>query len=284
VELAPPGSIEISSRELKARVRFRGEALEATDDGPEAEKALAPLKIAAESYLRKVKSSRGVSVMVSSKIPMSVGLGSSASTSIATISALSKLFHPIPKRVICNLASDSERLAHGRPSGIDQTVCTYGGMIVYRRVRGFRRLTPRRPLRLVIGNTGVRRSTGEWVGKVARFFADDPQRASALAESAAMLVKKAITAIRRGEIQQLGVLMNENQSLLEEVGVSTPELERLVSATRQAGAYGSKLTGGGGGGCMIAVGPPSAEADIKRAIADVGGVAYSVRTEFEGVR
>lgn len=281
---ASAGSIDITSIDLDAGGLFLADGFHQRSGPPNAENIVAPLRIAAESCLHRVKGRDGVRLRISSRIPVSVGLGSSASTSVATITAVSKLFKPLSKKTICELASSSEKFVHGRPSGIDQTICTYGGMIVYTRKEGFRRLRARRPLRLVVGNTEIKRSTGEWVGRVSKFFSEDPHTASNMAESAGKLVKEGIASIRRGELGKLGKLMNRNQALLEEIGVSTPELARLVATALDAGALGAKLTGGGGGGCMIAVCTPDIESGVAKAIIGQGGEAYRVKTEIWGVR
>jgi len=275
--------IDITSENLGAGGVFSGEGFQLREGPDDADRILTPLHMAADSCLTKLHANGGVRLRVSSKIPMSVGLGSSASTSVATIYAISKLFRPLSKRAVKELASGSEGFAHGHPSGIDQTICTYGGMIVYTRERGFRRLRAK-PLRLVVGNTGIRRSTGELVGKVANFFSGNPQRGSALAQSAGKLVKEAIASIRKRDWGRLGELMNSNQALLEEVGVSTPELERLVTTALDVGALGAKLTGGGGGGCMIALCAASEEAQVFEALRRREVGAYKVKTESWGVR
>lgn len=277
--------LEIHSNAIPAAGIFGGDKFEEIRGGPEAEAVLKPVKLAADSVAAKLGiTGFGLRLKVDSPIPTGVGLGSSASVAVSTISATAKAFgRTLSREEIRELASSSEAHAHGRPSGIDQTICAHGGIITYWRGMGFKHARSAHALKLVVGNTRIRRSTGEMVGKVSRFFESHPREAERLAREAGEIAEEAINAITEGDIAKLGVLMDENQILLEKVGVSTPELEKLVKAARGAGALGAKLTGGGGGGCMIALSRPEETNKVFQAIREVGGDAYLVETDTEGV-
>jgi len=212
-----------------------------------------PAVRAAEYLIERIGGENGVLLDISSEIPPSVGLGSSASISVASAAATALLLTgELNLELILEAAVEGERRVHYNPSGIDTAIATYGGGGVYRRSRGFRKLEIGLEKILVI-DTGRERRTGEMVRRV-KFFADkNPDRFEALLQEAENLVEEAEDALIEGDVKKTGLLMNRNQELLREVGVSSPEIEEAVSLSLKAGAYGAKLTGGGGGGCVIAV-------------------------------
>jgi mevalonate kinase len=148
---------------------------------------------------------------------------------------------------------------------------TYGGLIVYRKGAVDSKLKVAKPPNLIIGNTGRRRSTGELVARVTTLREKEPGEFQRIASRAQTIADSAADVLEQGNQQSLGALMNENQRLLELVGVSSPELEKLISAARAAGALGAKLTGGGGGGCMIALVDEKCSARVSQRIKEAGG-------------
>lgn len=175
-------------------------------------------------------------------------------------------------------------MIHKAPSGIDQTISTFGGVVMYRREKPFQRIPVRHTFPIIIGDTGKTRSTGAMVSKVRDFLTKRSALEREILMSAERVSKKALAALQCGDIRQLGELMNLNHELLCQIRVSTEELDRLVSAAQEAGAFGAKLTGAGGGGCMIAVAPTHHVANVLRAIKDAGGTPYLVNVERKGVR
>jgi mevalonate kinase (EC 2.7.1.36) len=145
----------------------------------------------------------------------------------------------------------------GRPSGIDNTVIAYEQAIWFQR-RGepphqIEPLSIAAPFVLLIGDTGVRSATRLPVGEVRRRWERDQLRYEMLFDAVADVVHQVRRALAEGDRVALGPLLDRNQALLEEIGVSSPELERLIAAARSAGARGAKLSGGGWGGVMIAL-------------------------------
>jgi len=228
---------------------------------------------------------RGLDIQIDSAIPVGVGLGSSAAVAVSTISAAAKLLRKrVNREAIRRLAFESECMIHKAPSGIDQTVSTFGGVIVYRREKPFQRIPIKRTFPIIIGNTGKTRSTGAMVSKVRAFLIGRSALERKILRSAERVSKKALAALQRGDVRQLGELMNLNHELLRQIEVSTGELDGLVSVAREAGAFGAKLTGAGGGGCMIAVAPTHRTANVVQAIRDAGGTPYLANMERKGVR
>ncbi len=146
-------------------------------------------------------------------------------------------------------------------------MATYGRALKFHHSDGkpnFQPLTIAAPLPLVIGITGRESLTAHHVAKVRRAWQRSPQHYDRLFDEVNALVESAAIAIAQGELAELGDLMNLNHGLLNALQLSTPELEELVHVARRAGALGAKLTGGGGGGSMVAV----TEVDRQEAVAE----------------
>lgn len=289
VEPLAENEIQIRSEDLGLEAVFSHKGQVTRTVGAKAEDTLQPIHEVVDFTLKKLKSECGLRISVKSRVPIGMGLGSSAATAVGTVSAIATLLNsPLTKDTIFEAAYSLERTIHGRPSGIDQATVTYGGLISYRNGKIDATLQATNPPMLIIGNTGKRRSTGEFVGKVTRLRETDPREYSRIASEAQKISENAIDAIRNGQAETLGALMNENQRLLEMVGVSSPDLERLIPAARSAGAFGAKLTGGGGGGCMIALVSEGTSGRVSRSIQEAGGqvvpsefVPHGVQTSIQ---
>jgi mevalonate kinase len=203
-------------------------------------------------------------------------MGSGAAVSVALMRALSGyLGHPLPQERISALAYEVERIHHGTPSGIDNTVVTFGRPVYF--IRGgdtegdrIETFSVARPFDILIGDTGMSSSTRQAVGDVGRAWQAEPERYNRLFEQIGSLVQKARQAIEIGEVAELGPLMDQNHALLCEMGVSSKELDELVAGARSAGALGAKLSGGGRGGNMIALVTPGMEETVAAALMAAG--------------
>jgi len=278
-------SIYINSTELGTSGYFSGNYFRVERGGKEALAKLEPIRSAVEQVLALSKKKVGVSVEVHSSIPVAVGLGSSAAVATSTLAAVSRLLDlNLSKDEIFRLAYEAERSVHGTPSGIDPTISTYGGVLLFRRERGFAPLDAEADIPLVVGNTGVERSTGELVASVHRKREQYPSIMDWIIRAGGKTALKAVEALKKGDLSALGELMNINHALLCAIGVSHKSLEKLVHAARDAGAYGAKLTGGGGGGCMIALAHASKVDRVVEAIELAGGTAFIAKKTDEGVR
>jgi mevalonate kinase len=219
------------------------------------EKLLGPLRAAAEVALDRVHgTSGGVSVQVECNIPIGAGLGSSASTSVAIIAAVAESQGvQLGKREIFRLAYTPETLIHNKPSGVDQATTTYGGVIQYRSPGKVETIKIDRGPCILVCDTGLHRSTGRLVGAVVKRSKSREAIYRGHVDEVTRITKSARRALEGGRDEELGELMNRNQELLQKIGVSHPMLERLIKASMESGALGAKLTGAGGGGCMIAL-------------------------------
>ena len=193
-------------------------------------------------------------VNISSTIPVAAGLGSGAAVSVALIRALSSFFFlNFSDDQVNSLAYEIEKLHHGTPSGIDNTVITYSKPVYFIKGQPVETFTAGKPFTIVIGDTGIPAPTKESVGDVRRLWLRDPNKFEAIFDEIAQVAIIARRYIERGSPELLGELMNQNHSLLQGLTVSSPELDKLVKAACDAGALGAKLSGGGRGGNMIAL-------------------------------
>jgi mevalonate kinase len=191
------------------------------------------------------------------------------------------LGQPLPTADISALVYEVEKLHHGTPSGIDNTVVAFEQPVYF--IKGelrptIRRLRVAQPFTLVIGDTGIVSPTHRSVGDVRRRWQADTGRYEGYFDEIAVIADQARVAIETGSlgIEALGKLMNENQELLESLGVSSPELERLIEAARQAGAVGAKLSGAGWGGNMIALASPEIAPSVAQALTEAGATGVIV--------
>jgi hydroxymethylglutaryl-CoA reductase len=199
---------------------------------------------------------RNLRIEVFPDVPRGMGLGGSAAIAVAIIRALDRHFGlGLSDERVNELAYLSEEIAHGRPSGIDNTLATYGRPLVYRRGAPplVEPLNIPQPLHIVIGMTHAEGLTAKTVGSVREARQRNPRLYEKIFDDIDALVLQAVSAVQDNDVATLGELMNVCQGLLNALQVSTPELERLIGIARGAGALGAKLTGGGGGGAMIAL-------------------------------
>jgi mevalonate kinase len=209
-------------------------------------------------------------VTVRSTIPIASGMGSGAAVSAAIVRALAAVrsqgsgvrgqevaishqLSAISPEEVSALVYEVERLHHGTPSGIDNTVVVYGQPVYFVRGHPPQTFHIGRTFMLAIADTGIHSSTKIAVRDVRRAWEREGTRFEALFNRVAAVAEAARLAIAAGEPERLGPLMDENHALLQEIGVSCPELDALVAAARAAGALGAKLSGGGRGGNMIAL-------------------------------
>lgn len=195
-----------------------------------------------------------IKVIIRGDIPLGSGLGASAATCVAIARALSNYFKlDLSDEEINSIAYEGERIYHGNPSGIDNTVATFGGVIWFERGKRAERIRIGKPLHIIIGNTGLKASTKKAIEKVKRNREKNPERFENLLNEARYLAQSARKYIEEGELKRIGELMNRNHELLREIGVSCKKLDHLVELFLRKGALGAKLTGGGLGGNAIAL-------------------------------
>ncbi|WKZ46535.1 MAG: mevalonate kinase [Anaerolineales bacterium] len=210
-------------------------------------------------------------INIHSSIPVASGLGSGAAVTVALVRALSShLNYPMTDEEINAFAYDIEKLHHGTPSGIDNTVVTYAKPVYFVKGQPIEIFKVGAPFTIVIGDTGISAPTKESVADVRKLWEGDKAKWEGVFDQVGEIAKKARTRIETGDWRLLGELMNQNHALLQEMTVSSPELDRLVEAARKAGAVGAKLSGGGRGGNMIALVQPENADEVSSALKSAG--------------
>lgn len=216
-------------------------------------------------------------ITLRSEIPLASGLGSGAAVSAALGRALSAaLGKPLDLETLNSLVYQVEKLHHGTPSGIDNTVIVYEQPVYFVREQPIEMLRIGAPFTLMIGDTGISASTRVAVGDVRKLFEAEPVRIQSVLASIGELVNVARQAMESGDIPALGPLMTENHALLQQLTVSSPELNRLVETALNAGALGAKLSGGGRGGNMIALVQPEQAESIRAALLQAGAARVNM--------
>jgi mevalonate kinase len=228
-----------------------------------------------------------LTVRITSTIPVAAGLGSGASVSIAVIRALSAfLGHPLADEQVSALAYEVEKLHHGTPSGIDNTVITWARPVFFvrgqdqegQRINTIEPIQVPQPFTIVIADTGIPSPTANTVSDVRRAWQAAPERFNSIFQKAGRITRSARRAIESGQPLALGPLMDENHALLREMGVSSSELDRLVQAARSAGALGAKLSGGGGGGNLISLVSGETAPELAQALQSAGATRTIITT------
>ncbi|HWQ44898.1 MAG TPA: mevalonate kinase [Methanosarcina barkeri] len=229
----------------------------------------------------KIAPINGVFLEVDSKIPVGSGLGSSAAVTIASIGALNELFGcGLSLNEIAKLGHQIEISVQGAASPTDTYVSTFGGVVT---------IPDRKKLKtpdcvVIIGDTGVFSSTKELVANVRKLRESYPELIEPLMASIGRISKIGEPLVLAEDYPSIGRLMNVNQGLLDALGVNILELSRLIYSARGAGAFGAKITGAGGGGCMVALTAPDKCRQVAEAILEAGGKVTITKPTEEGLR
>ncbi|MBN1682392.1 mevalonate kinase [Candidatus Bathyarchaeota archaeon] len=245
---------------------------------------LSALNVASKKVMEHLNVDGGVNLKVRSMIPIAVGLGSSAAVCVATTAAVGELYEgKLTKEEIAELSFEGEKIIHGTPSGVDNNVSTYGGIMKYERNQPFNRFKIENQLPFVIGNTRRKRSTKNLVDEVRLLHERNSDLVDNIIDTIGLISTQGLESLFKNDHYMIGELMNINHGLLSALGVSTPELDQLVHSARREGAYGAKLTGAGGGGCMIAISSEENLSSIERGIRRYRGQSIRVNNTNEGV-
>ncbi|HEY3320120.1 MAG TPA: mevalonate kinase [Planctomycetota bacterium] len=224
---------------------------------------------------------KGWRLQVRSRIPIGCGLGSSAAVCAAAFRAIHDAFDvACAPEQLAQHVYETERILHGTPSGIDNTVIALEQAIVFQRGAEIRLLQmPASEACLVVGYSGIHHKTREIVADVRKSWTADKATFDAIFEDVGQCAREGAQAIEAAEWPKLGQLMNRNQTLLERMGVSCEKLETLVQAARNAGALGAKLSGAGRGGCMVALAENAEQAKRVQAAIEQAGATMCITSE-----
>ncbi|MFH1131329.1 MAG: mevalonate kinase [Pseudomonadota bacterium] len=206
-------------------------------------------------------------VTVDSQIPVGLGLGSSAAFAVALIGALARAAgKPLDLFNLNAYAHDLEKIQHGNPSGIDNTVIAFERPVWFRTGIPAKFLEDETTFRFLLASNGKSDPTRQVVGRVQDFKKINPTSFDRLCAAAEALTKRGLQAFQHNDARALGQIMDQNHALLCELGVSTPTLDHLVNIARTNGAIGAKMTGAGGGGFMVALVDRETERQIESAL------------------
>jgi len=285
VELRNDKRVHVRSTNLGISGYFEDNLFRLETGNEQAKYKLEPIKKVVDKISEISGKTAGLDVEIRSTVPVAAGLGSSAAVAAATAMAVAKILGvELSKEEIFRITYEAERVVHGTPSGVDPAIATFGGTILFQMDTGVKPLEAKMDIPLVIGDTRVSRSTRDLVARVREKRKRFPLIVDPILRSGRQIVLRAIEAIRQGDIRTLGELANINHALLCAIGVSSESLEWLITNARKAGALGAKLTGAGGGGCMIALAEPDRLEVIAEAIQRAGGTPYVARKTDHGVR
>jgi mevalonate kinase len=262
----------------------------ALEGGSKAKSVLDPLYGAIRQVLlmrnKEKNNDIGIEIGISSRVPPGIGLGSSAASCVASVAAVDSLFQKNPSRQkVCELAIESERLIHKRTSGADCYISTFGGLMqYYGNSKSFKNIQTKGSLPLVIASTGIKHSTSDLVAGVKRFKDTNRILFESLSKQASDICLQAVTAIESGKCDKVGELMNENQIILQQIGVSHHKVREIIDICSKAGAIGAKITGAGGGGAVIALAASKQESTkIASRVKASGYQSFEVEIDYNGL-
>ena len=229
-----------------------------------------------------------IDILLGGTLPGFSGLGASAASSVAITRGIAEEYGiRLTDERVNDIAYEAEKAYAGTPSGIDNTAATFGGLLWFKKnmtscANTVEKLHIREPVEIVIGSTGVVANTKAMVEGVADRKRKNPEEYDAIfeqAEALALIGRKALLAF---DLKKVGELMNDNHHLLRQIEVSHEKLDLLVDIARKQGAYGAKLTGGGGGGCMVALTPSlELQGRVAKAIENAGFEVLRTRIGVE---
>lgn len=223
-------------------------------------------------------------------IPLGAGLGASAALSVALVRAFDHTLKlALTPAQILQAAQAAEHVFHGNASGLDAYLAQSGGFGLFRRNGGFTQISIQ-PFSICVGLTGRPKDTRARVARIAELLKSHSAATQQSLAHIADLVELGTKALQAGRFSDLGNVMNQNQEELQKLEASSPEIELLCRIAIDAGALGAKLTGGGGGGCVLALAPGKEEkilsvwqhAGFSSFLASLGTPSSCIDEEYEG--
>jgi mevalonate kinase len=240
---------------------------------------------AVAAFCSKYKKDKSVTLSIKSQFSHQVGFGSSSAVTVATVKALSLLFDvKLSDQEIFDICYQVTLEIQGVGSGFDIAAAIWGSTLYFK--KGGSVIDPMNisDIPLIVGYTGVKADTPTLVRQVAEKQKKYPEKVNKIFSAIGKLVEEARTRMQAGEWERVGKLMDFNQEYLRDLGVSSEKLEAMISAAKTGGAWGAKLSGAGGGDCMIALVESVKREAVRKAIEEVGGQVIDVRSNAQGVR
>ena len=240
---------------------------------------------AVKNFFEKYKIKSGLEIKTKSQFSKQFGLGSSSAVTVSTIKGLAELFGiQINKKELFGLAYKTVLDIQGVGSGFDVASAAYGGILYF--LTGGKIIEEIKvdKLPIIVGYTGIKADTPTLIKMVSNKLSQEPRKINKIFDEIEKIVNLAKIEIENQRWEKVGKLMNQNQELLRELGVSSKELENLIRASLKAGAFGAKLSGAGGGDCMIAIADKDNFNKINKAIEKAGGKIIEAKIPGQGVK
>lgn len=242
------------------------------------------IKEMAEAILAQI-GTEPVLIRVLTEIPIGRGLGSSAAVAASVARALFAYFkQELTDEALLKFVNQSEKIAHGNPSGIDAVTVVTEKPVWFERDLALETMHFHEKLFLVVADTGIPSETRAAVADVGRLLETQPKKFKPMIQELGNISREIRKQLEgEADIQQVGKAMNAAQAILEELTVSDASLEKLIRVALQNGAAGAKLTGGGRGGCMVALVSSKKQAEsLVKALHEAGASEEWIFTIGEG--
>jgi mevalonate kinase len=190
-----------------------------------------------------------------SEIPIGGGLGSSSALCVSLLGAFYDVMHKkFNKEILSKKSIELEKIINPNTSGVDCNICTFGGLGAYNKSLGFKKLNyDINNLSFLIINTGINHNTFEMVNKVKKFKENNVAVFNNLCKDYERIFNCSLKALQNKDLRMLGILMNENHLLLKTLNLSNSIIDKIVKMCQSGGTFGTKITGAGGGGCILSL-------------------------------
>ena len=241
-----------------------------------------PFYFLANNMIQKHHYDSGLLITIESEIPLGVGLGSSSACCVAGAAAISGIFEKNSKRDILQMAIEAEKTIFPNTSGADCTVCTYGGLIQYDKKNGHSQINLEPNFQLVIANSKIEHSTKNVVSNVKKFKEDNEEKFNQICNEESKIIDEVLGYLKDNKLFQIGENIKKNQRFLEIIGVSNEKLKNMIKIADEF-SFGSKITGAGGGGCILALTDETNNQETLRSLSEKNYECFSVRIDFSGL-
>ena len=222
-------------------------------------------------------------IEITSDVPKHSGLGSSSAIFTALANELNtQLKLGLSIDGVADLANAGDTVVHGKPSGIDVSTCAHGGFLRFRKGEGVTPLCVGARVPVVIANTLVKKDTGEMIARVAKAYASDRSGVDEIFDDMQEAAFAGMDALQSGDMVKLGAEFDRTQACFKRLGLSTKETDEIIAFARKNKAYGAKITGAGGGGCVLIL--AQSPAKLIPLINKLGYPAFEATLGVEGVR
>ena len=246
------------------------------------QKFMKPFVYVAQRAIKENSSKSGIELVLESEIPTGVGLGSSSAACVAATASVNGLFCKLSKNDVMKIAVQAERIIFEQNSGADSSVSTFGGLVSYDLKNGFENISSRNDLRFIISNSAQVHNTQDVVRQVRNFKEKNNDLFNKLCKLEIDIVDNAMSSLRENDLNKLGSLMLKNHDLLKQIGISTEKIDLLVEEAKKT-SYGAKITGAGGGGCIISLVDDSNSEDTLNNLRKISD-CFVTKIDYDGLK